>query len=1455
MNSLNASAKRIIIIVLGMHRSGTSAITKGLENLGLELGNNLLPPVPGDNDRGYFEDLDFNRLNELIFEAAGCTWDSLSSLDERYLKSEVFDELRQKACSLVRQKTSTGDFCVKDPRFSVLLPFWLNVFKETHVEPKFVLAVRNPVSVVSSLQSGLRGDIPSSLGYYLWLRYNIEPLYYLVSYKPIVVAFESMLVDSATQLNRIGAALSSDEKPSSKRLSEYANFLDKKLVRNASSTEALAKAIDTPSSVLDLYSLLQKLAKDEVGLTDSETQSAVLGFHESLKADALLFKLTDRLKRQNASLLNTIHNIDQPTVQLAREHATLIEQYELLEKEAEDLTKALQDKSDEIGRYHHALTNALETIKTIHKSRSWIYTQPLRTALHQSKRIGKLVRNSQQATQHLVTRDNLQKFHRLIQTYGLIQATKFALRRLVAFNEHAHSLHSSVLSKIEDYLPSLPKAAGEPYNGTVDVIIPIYKGFEFTKNCIDSVLKARSEVSHRIIIINDASPELAVTQLIEQLKSNPNLIILENTTNLGFVKTVNKGMCLSNDNDVILLNSDTEVADYWIDRIVRHTLINPKVATITPFSNNATICSFPTIYGKRTLPSDSSLERMNASFYAANRDDSIEIPTGVGFCMYIARSTLNDVGLFDEEAFGKGYGEENDFCLRAAAKGWKNLLACDVFVFHAGEVSFQSSSNQGKANALKVLSNKYPDYEEQVSAHVIKAEANRHRIRAGANIFKHNGKTTVLMTTHALGGGTQKHVDELIESLSFTKNIVLINPVPTRESIIQVHLTIQGEQLSFNFDTQISPTGITEFLASCGVTRIHFHHVIGLSPELLDALRSYGKPFDFTVHDYYTICPRINLIQDDIYCGEKGVAQCNTCLTRGDLIRPIEIIEWRNRHNWLITDAEQVICPSDDALQRMRKHFPSGRFIKRFHEESQPFKPIRKTRNRNGAVTVAILGVLSVHKGSELVRELIKLVVAQNAQVNFVTIGTSQGLIKKNRHYRETGPYEAAQIPALIESVGPDIILFPARWPETYSYTLSEAMHSGAPILAPDIGSFPERLAHYPLGRIYPHTCSAASLLDHIFSLYDIEIDLAYSSDLIADAAQSIPEFYDSIYGPNESCRDVVNLCQESLRSAVIIAEGMDQNGFSPCAYIRLILPLLGGQFGKYDTVRIVRQAEATTYIADDFYTHRVAIDQENVSAILDHCQKYSINLYYDIDDDLLSIAQSSHPERKVYAAHSQTIAELIKAARNVSVSTEALALKINGLRPNLTVRSNCLSKEVISTTRDIVRHRSIGIVYMGTQTHDADLKIVLPALSKIKLLYGEAVTIYLVGVTNKSMTHRGFEVLSPPTDIARSYPLFMQWLAQLDCFDIGIAPLAESEFNTCKSDIKFLDYSAIQIATIASSAPAYAQTIENKLNGLLVHNTTEAWIEALVKLIEEPDTRLKLAENAHRYLMAHRSY
>lgn len=266
---------------------------------------------------------------------------------------------------------------------------------------------------------------------------------------------------------------------------------------------------------------------------------------------------------------------------------------------------------------------------------------------------------------------------------------------------------------------------------SICVVVPVYGNLAVVRTCLESVMNASNQASWRLIVIDDASPEPELQEWLRRFaESHRTVTCIRNTINLGFVKTVNLGMTLAGRNDVVLLNSDTEVHGNWLDRLKQAAWSQNNVGTVTPFSNNATICSFPRFCEDNPLPQGFTLAQVDQAFGAANQGQAVDIPTAVGFCMYIRRDCLDAVGLFDADTFGRGYGEENDFCLRASHAGWRHLHALDVFVRHFGGTSFGPERQVLQQQALEAMRRLHPHYETLIRDFVALDPAKPYRLAA-----------------------------------------------------------------------------------------------------------------------------------------------------------------------------------------------------------------------------------------------------------------------------------------------------------------------------------------------------------------------------------------------------------------------------------------------------------------------------------------------------------------------------------------------------------------------------------------------------------------------------------------------------------------------------------------------------------------------------------------------------
>jgi GT2 family glycosyltransferase len=253
------------------------------------------------------------------------------------------------------------------------------------------------------------------------------------------------------------------------------------------------------------------------------------------------------------------------------------------------------------------------------------------------------------------------------------------------------------------------------------IALPVFNGVAATERCLHSFVETRIRAAHRLLIVNDASSDAKVAPLLDRFarecakRDSLDVQVRHNAINRGFTWNVNQAIAaLRPDEHLLLLNSDTLVTDGWLDELVATAESDAKIGTVTPFSNNATICSLPDFSREWPVPDANERARI-AKALATQRADAIDIPTAIGFCMLITRACLDAVGKFDIENFPRGYGEENDFSMRAAAKGFRNVLCPNAYVAHEGSQSFSDEKHTLMRDGGERLLALYPNYNDIVA--------------------------------------------------------------------------------------------------------------------------------------------------------------------------------------------------------------------------------------------------------------------------------------------------------------------------------------------------------------------------------------------------------------------------------------------------------------------------------------------------------------------------------------------------------------------------------------------------------------------------------------------------------------------------------------------------------------------------------------------------------------------
>jgi GT2 family glycosyltransferase/glycosyltransferase involved in cell wall biosynthesis len=603
---------------------------------------------------------------------------------------------------------------------------------------------------------------------------------------------------------------------------------------------------------------------------------------------------------------------------------------------------------------------------------------------------------------------------------------------------------------------------------TVDVVIPVYGAATETLRCLHSVFASGAGTAAEIIVVDDASPaDDALSAALAQWAASGKITLLTNAVNAGFPATANRGMALHADRDIVLLNSDTEVFGDWLARLQQAAYASTAIGTVTPLGGRASIASYP------DPDSDLSVEdacRVDGLAARVNAGAAFDVPVGVGFCLFVKRACLDAVGSFDAAAFGRGYGEENDLCLRASHAGWRHVVAADVFVQHSGGRSFGASQQALRSRNRHVLAARYPDYEAMVSAFHA-ADPLRH-VRRALDFARLLDLVAapVLLVTLALPGGVERHVDARRRSLEARGHTVLeLRPASLTGEDGGVRLRIHAAHLpNLRYALPLESDTLRGHLLALKLRQVDVHHFLGLGGDVLSMITRLGVTYRVFVHDHSWMCPRVNLLSAaNRYCGEPEIALCETCVRENGtaLESGLTVAQLRARSADVLGRASCAIVPSADTGRRLARYFPTVPFEVEPWEIHNPVD-VHRVPRPDGPVRIAVIGAIGIHKGYSVLLQCAADAGARDLCLEFVVIGhthADDALLDTGRVFI-TGPYADDEVAALLGREACDLAWFPSVTPETWCYALTHALAAGLPVLAFDLGAIAERLRAAGLG-------------------------------------------------------------------------------------------------------------------------------------------------------------------------------------------------------------------------------------------------------------------------------------------------------------------------------------------------------------------------------------------------------
>jgi len=1511
--------RKTVFVVTGMHRSGTSLLARGLLALGINLGDNLLEKSATENPTGYWEDVDILALSERVLKTLGRRWSSLEPLFAEELSKGELEPLIDDAAKLLSEKMrghQTWGF--KNPRTGPLLPFWTNVFERLCLDAKYLTIVRNPRNVVHSLQR--RNKFARGYGYALWTTHYLDTIRNLSEYETVVVSYEDLMASPSHRLHLVAEQLNCKfNRDIESGIDDFAtNFVSPDLNHFDSDLSELRSDTACFSETLELYDLLRVQGQaHDLKLTSESIEKCERinrtwrGRHHLLRSldaheagvDLRLKQLDETTQSQHEhlfaqeSLIQKLRtNIDAAEA-LATERSAALERATERESELRILLKNADEAALALNRNLFNATNILRTERTKLENIIEGYEKAVAGLLASSRwRTGNAIGEFKRkllgrphvplATHFMkdlsVQFRDWQSRHKF-ESPILSRTSVPAGVRVLSGNRPA-AVSQRTFSRSDDesgatrVASALSRLTGAP---PVTVIVPIFNAAEDLRRCVQSLFRNTS-MNATLCLINDASTDPAIAEHLVELAAIENIQVLTNEVNLGFTGTVNRGLKHTS-GDVVLLNSDTVVGPRWLENLRFAAYSDETVGTVTAISDNAGAFSFPISGVKNNTPEALCNDDVARLAFQDSARIYPSVPTGNGFCLFIKRSVLERIGALDAENFPQGYGEENDFCMRAAEAGFRHLIDDSTYVFHREGSSFQGSRNALMKAGTKKINALYPDYNRLV-ANAFSAPALDKARQAIGSAFDTAAKQQiavkprVLFLAHQAEGGMNQTAADLVSGLATCyQSFVLLSD--GKELTL---LTFENGDLR-----KVAHTSLSEAIVDCRLPHaeyrqffaeiiqefrievVHMHHLLSSCLEICDVLRIFEIPLVLSLHDFFYVCPTVNLLdQDGIYCGgacTEGDGQCLVPFQNLATIPNLKhgwVTEWREQLGGLLDRADAIVAPSHHVAEIYRAAFPNlggerltviehGRDLEARGDCAKPPAP-------NTPARILVPGVISRHKGAAYIQQLAKLDRGERLEFHFL------GRIPPELEGVgvEHGPYEVSEFPDRAREIGPSFVGLFSITAETYGHVMTEAWACGVPMLVLNIGTQADRAISKGGGWVLDRDDVNAAYRK-ILKICDHPED--YASQRKLASLDGLPDVtamagqYDLMYRriqyarknfrPRSGKPSAEHRINRPLKIG-ILPQRDDDTPISS-SFIRLTLPL------EHNLARSTIDTRVTAYpdIAAQLETYdavivqRTAIANGRANRFIDDCHSRQIPYILDIDDDLLSMGKE-HAEYQIYEITQDDLTALIESAAKITLSTNVLAARYESVIGKTSVIPNALDEKIWFsplTKSPIARdYDGIGLLYMGTETHAEDMKILQHALERLKSSPKVPdIRLFVIGGEPTQADQDWYTRIDVPLG-CRRYPEFVSWLrGYSEYWDIGLAPLVDTMFNRAKSNLKYLEYSALGLPGIYADLPPYSETVRPRQTGFLAGAKPESWSAAIETLAVSGELRDDIANAA----------
>jgi glycosyltransferase involved in cell wall biosynthesis len=955
---------------------------------------------------------------------------------------------------------------------------------------------------------------------------------------------------------------------------------------------------------------------------------------------------------------------------------------------------------------------------------------------------------------------------------------------------------------VADYLPATADPLPAPAGVAVDVVIPVAGDLPALRRCLRSLRADPSRPPGRIIVVDDASPDAELAAWIDAEAAARRIERLRNRVPAGFWAAANRGITAAGTHDVLLLDPAVRLPAGAVGRLAAQAHAAPDIASVSPLRPGTGTDAVPTD-AAGALPAGLDAAALDALCQGVNAGRAAEVPEAVSGCVYLRRAALRDGG-----PFGADSAALATFSARVATLGWRHVLACDVL---AGGIA---ATEPPRCNALAA----------RRSRHAVADPSGPARFALTAAAFRQSGQPVILLVFHGLGGGAQHQMMTLVRRFGGQAQFLLLFATP--EGVALTAPALGGHPTFIASPDRVED--LVRVLRSAGTSRVHIHHLKGLDYDVRALVLRLGVPFDVTVHDYFALCPQVNLLPwpDAPYCGEPGPAGCNACIAARPADGAADILAWRAERSWQFLDADRVFCPSEDVRRRLARYGLAGKAVVAPHEPvpAGPW-PLRPPAWRGGKLRIALLGVLANLKGAVAVGAVAALAPAAPApaalaaaDLELHVIGPMEGDVPDSLRNRVhcTGRYAEADLPRLLARIRPHAVWFPSPCPETYGYTLSAAIAAGLPIVAADIGSYPERLAGRPLTWLVDPRAPPEGW---IAAFAAVRQALAAGwHDRVPDRPP-VADLYGSAYlAPKRLTRRR----PPERRRVLVLPDRRDGGLPTAAAYTRLLLPLdhlaatlpLDVMLGDLDT--------ALRSGADAIVTHPAAVADPAAAAALDrHAARTGTLLVCDLTADPAG-------------ARSPALRRLLRRTDGITVPSQDLVRHLAAQHPGKPLWLPDALDERLWCAAPLPPESHAGLVRIllpidglgDPRLGDSDLGCLLPALVRLRQQFGGWVTLAHLAADPVAGLPPWLPPVALPAPASASYPGLVHWMTAERRWDIILAPASSGH--------TLLAGAALGAAVVSATAP----------------DGPDGWYASIEWLIRNPALRARQAAAAHRALL-----